>query len=187
MDPLVELHVMEETQIQRALRRTNLRDSPLRNFPVVNRQLNGPRRSELVVGMGSTERKEQHRYSSPNDSLVNLSVTASKEEFASTFLKPQSHPDTKATLQYYPRITWSADILPFPEPAVDYNSQPYWQHHLTEDRGVIYPPSFDTPPLPHVNDSCVLDIDNALRLTTRGEILECYPSNDVYKVSLIVS
>ena len=120
-------------------------------------------KSELVVG-------------------IDVRFASLQQNFTSTFtMSKATQPSYTRTLQHYTRIS---DILPFPEPVVDHRSQQYQECHTEEDRGMILPPSSDSPSTqPHVNDSSVLDIDKRVRLTARGEVLEILPSNYTYKVS----
>ena len=83
-----------------------------------------------------------------------------------------------------------SDISAFREPPQGQSSPHYQQHQLADDKGVIYPPSFDAqPPSPvhstqgevdamMISDTCLLDIDDALSLVTKGETLECYKIPD---------
>ena len=78
-----------------------------------------------------------------------------------------------------------ADILAFREPPQGQSSPHYQQHQLADDKGVICPPTFDarSPSPVHstqgevdammISNTCLLDIDDALSLATKGETLEC--------------
>ena len=134
--------------------------------------------SKLVVGVGapfgSSQQLEQ-QYSNLVDS---------HKADVKAFTKPQTGQTTQSsytgvTLHHYLRD--GGDIMCFPEPVLSQSYQHHQQHH-TEDRGVIWPPSSPSSTDAHVNDS-VLDVDKRVRLTTRGEVLEYLPSNDMYKVS----
>lgn len=149
-------------------------------------RLNGSSCSEVVVGNGSSQ---QWILRSTIESSVNLPIQTKYEEFSSTFTKPHSPSlNTGAPLQYYPRVMQDADILAFLELPLGQTS-PQHQLAMDDDRGMIYPPGFDLPspsspllsqPTPAggevmmMSDTCLLDVDNALRLTVKGETLECY-------------
>ena len=136
-----------------------------------------PRHSELVVGIDPWRR-------SRNEPSINIPVTTStKEEFGTTFAKP--HPQTPltgaTTLQCC--VTPSVDILCFPQSAVDQVS--YHHQHKLEERGAICPPSFyATQGDVEQEDSDDLDVDGAIQVPTRGEVLELeyVSADDMHKV-----
>ena len=190
---------MEEAKILRVHSRASARDSPIKNYSFIH-HLNDGRCSELVTGimrLGYSNLNDPDlvvgvtgcgiQRQTVNKSAVNVAIKTDAEEFSSAFKlpSPEQHTETTALWEHYPKVIPSTDILYFPEPTVNHTSQ-HLQHKLTENRGVIYPPSFDVPPpiQPHINDCYVLDVDNLLRLTTRGEVLESCASNDTYKVRL---
>ena len=167
-----------ETLLHRSLR---LRDdechASARTCTSFFHRLNGSSCSEVVVGNGSSQQ------------WIHRSTTGSSEyeEFGSNFTRPHS---PGATLEHYPRVMQHADILAFREPPQGQSSPLYQEHQLADDKGVIYPPSFDaqSPSPVHstqeeldamvINNTCLLDIDDALSLVTKGEILECYKIPD---------
>ena len=161
-----------------------MRDRNKRTSTPFFRCFNG---SELVVGIGSSQQW--------SCGSVNLPIETEREEFASSFTRPLSPQLYEgATLQHYPRVAPHADILSFQKPAVD---QSPLYHQVADDKAVVYPPSFDSPSSPvqptqaevdvMMNDSCLLDIDDALRLTMKGEMLECYKvPEDGHKVNTLV-
>ena len=145
-------------------------------FPsVIGLEKHQRNKSKLVVGIDAPFVSLKQR-----SNLVNSLVKTDVVEFASTLTKPhttQPSYNTGITLRHYLR---DSDIMCFPEPVL---GQSYQQQHHSEERGVIQPPSYNTSSTDtQVNDS-ILDVDKRVRLTTRGELLEYLPSNDMYKVS----
>ena len=144
-------------------------------FPsVIGLEKHQRNKSKLVVGIDAPFVSLKQR-----SNLVNSLVKTDVVEFASTLTKPhttQPSYNTGITLRHYLR---DSDIMCFPEPVL---GQSYQQQH-SEERGVIWPPSYNTSSTDtQVNDS-ILDVDKRVRLTTRGELLEYLPSNDMHKVS----
>ena len=122
---------------------------------------------------------------------VNVPIQTEYKEFDSNFTRPHSlASSTGATLEHYPKAMQHSDISPFQESPEGQSSQRYQQHQLADKIGVIYPPNFDgqSPSPVHstqgevdammISNACLLNIDDALSLATKGETLECYKVPD---------
>ena len=149
-------------------------------------KLNNSPCSELVMGVHHIKWRQPQN-------CINLEINVDKGEFSTKFSRPQTSRIGGAPLQYYPKILQS-DIFCFPEPAVDHSSQLHYQHRDHEDRGVIYPPNFDTPsPVSKpvqptlaghtMHDGDVLHMGNILDVT-KQELLEFQPSCYTHKVNI---
>lgn len=138
-----------------------------------NPQMSESSRSDLVVGVGAWKRQE---------STINLTVKADKEEFGTAFIKPHTLAPYTGVETLQNCVTQSTDILCFPEPAV----VDHYPYHQLEDKGVIYPPSFDTVEDVMQDKDSVLDVDNALQMT-RSEVLQLEHTavNDTYEVDKV--
>ena len=129
---------MERAQIKR---RTN--DDWSRRSSSTTREkykrVNKSRCSELVVGTSAIKWRPENT----RENLINLEIKTDKGDFGTVFSKPQQTSGPGLTPLYSYRNIQQSNVLSFPEPPAGQIFQP---HQLPpEDRGVIYPPSFDEP------------------------------------------
>ena len=179
----------KETLLHRSLRlRGDECHASARTCTSFFHRLNGSSCSVVVVGNGSSQQWSRR---STIGSSVNLPIETEYKEFGSNFTTPHSPgSNTGATLEHYPRVMQHSDIFAFREPPQGQSSPHYQEHQFADDKGVICPPGFDAqPPSPvrstqgevdamMISNTCLLDIDDALSLATKGETLECYKIPD---------
>jgi len=141
--------------------------------------------SELVVPTGCGGQQSELTEAS----AINLPIETIGEEFSTIFTKREtkhhSHYTAVVPVQYIPH----SDVLYFVHPTEDQSST---CDQLHDDRGVIYPPSFDTvtstPVQDHAlqsNENSVVHIDDVLQVS-KNEVFELHPPDTLYKVNFIV-
>ena len=136
-------------------------------------------KSDLIVGM-YTRRSNQFN----EVTAVNRPVNAFTEVFGTVFTKPSQASHTGAVPLCHYREIEGSDVLCFPwaETPPCYDQVQV----VPEDRGYIYPPSFDVPSSPeqpraapaNVEHSCILNIDDDDLMAVKKEMMEFHLPND---------